>query len=542
MEIRLAISQTKLSKVVAFFDNLNLPKVIVGLASLLAVGATAVAFKFDWIVAYGDAESHLNIAKRVVSSITPGAAQLGGVWLPLPHILMIPFVYFDPLWRTGIAGSIVSGVAFVVASLFIYKLFFLLTKNKVASFVSFVVFATNPNILYMQATPMTELPLIGFFVLATYYFVEYILDQNRLNALLLAAFFSFCATLTRYDGWFFVMIELAVLIFINLRLKEFWNEVRNHNFKPLGFITPRGEGIFVMFATLACIGILSWFAWCYIILGNALYFTSSQFSANSQQQGWLAKGQLPSYHNIISALSYYTVTSASIAGVLLFLGMIVGLIVFLRSKDWLTKALITLVLLVPFIFYVTTLYAGQSMIFIPHLTPVNFEWRLFNVRYGIVMLPAVAFGCAYLFYKCRPEIKLLLVILFAMQFGLYFIGFSKVEALEDGTVGLSSARRPDAEHWLAKNYDSGLVLMDDYSRIMSIIRSGIPMQNIIYIGNKPYWQESLAAPERIDKWIIIQKGDTVWKAFYETKAKQDKLYTFYKKVYTSEDILIFERK
>src|SRR5882724_2671810 len=81
----------------------TLPGWIAVLATLFAVAATAHSYLNDSIVAYGDAESHLNIAKRVVSSLTPGMAQLGGIWLPLPHILLVPFVYFDVLWRTGLA-------------------------------------------------------------------------------------------------------------------------------------------------------------------------------------------------------------------------------------------------------------------------------------------------------------------------------------------------------------------------------------------------------------------------------------------------------
>ena len=89
------------------------------LAFLAAALATLWSYSKDYIIAYGDAESHLNIAKRVVDSLTPGFAQLGGIWLPLPHIFLIPFVYFDWLWRTGLAGSIVSGIAFIISAIYI---------------------------------------------------------------------------------------------------------------------------------------------------------------------------------------------------------------------------------------------------------------------------------------------------------------------------------------------------------------------------------------------------------------------------------------
>src|SRR3990167_8012762 len=148
------------------------------LASVLAAGATAFFYIQDTIVAYGDAESHLNIAKRVVDSLTPGAAQLGGIWLPLPHVLLTPLVYFDFLWRSGLAGSIVSGIAFVVAAVFLFKLVRLLTANRYAAFVAALVFLLNPNLLYLQATPMTELPLIAFFILSTYFFLKYLRSRK----------------------------------------------------------------------------------------------------------------------------------------------------------------------------------------------------------------------------------------------------------------------------------------------------------------------------------------------------------------------------
>ena len=53
---------------------------------------------------YGDAEAHLNIARRILDSRTPGPEQIGTVWLPLPHLLMIPFVMHDDWWRSGLAG------------------------------------------------------------------------------------------------------------------------------------------------------------------------------------------------------------------------------------------------------------------------------------------------------------------------------------------------------------------------------------------------------------------------------------------------------
>lgn len=83
--------------------------------------------------------------------------------------------------------------------------------------------------------------------------------------------------------------------------------------------------------------------------------------------------------------------------------------------------------------------------------------------------------------------------------------------------------------------------MDDYTRTMSILRSGIPMQQIIYIGNKPYWEESLKAPEKYATWIVMQPDDAVWNSLMKNKDRQGRLYKYFNKAYTSKEILVFKR-
>src|SRR5437868_9544747 len=85
--------------------------------AVLAACVSLVAFLFYFqhgaVLLYGDAVAHINIARRVFDSRTPGLLQLGTVWLPLPHLLMLPFLLSRWMWQTGIGGSIPSLVAYV---------------------------------------------------------------------------------------------------------------------------------------------------------------------------------------------------------------------------------------------------------------------------------------------------------------------------------------------------------------------------------------------------------------------------------------------
>lgn len=512
------------------------------IATLTAFLATLYCYLNDLLVIYGDAESHLNISKRVIDSITPGFAQLGGIWLPLPHVLMIPFVHFEFLWRSGLAGSIVSGIAYVISAIFLYKTTNYIINNKPASFIAAIVFIFNPNVMYFQATPMTELLLICFFILSTYYFIKFLYQDAPLISLVTSAIFGFCAVLTRYDGWFLVCLEALIIALYYipwkkiLSLKGIVAFFKSEEFEKL-------EGQVLVFAAPAFFGIFLWLLWGFLILGDPLYFTHSEFSAASQQQAWLARGNLPSYHNIWQSFLYYFVTAMSNAGVLMYFTGLLGFIYYLTNKEYKNRFYVALIFAAPFIFNVITLFLGQSVIFIPHLTPANWDHNLFNVRYGIMTVPLVAFSIGYLFSKSQYVGKMIIVGLFLFQFVLYGVGYSQVISYQDGKIGLSSQVKkvPDAQNFINSNYDDGFILMDDFGRSISIVRSSIPMHNTIYIGNKPYWEESLVEPQKYAKWIVMQKGDTIWKEIWERPEKQAILYSYFNKVYTSDEILIFKR-
>src|ERR1700674_446296 len=87
----------------------------VRLLAWLATCVSVISFLFYFqrgdVTLYGDAVAHMNIARRVFDSKTPGLLQLGTVWLPLPHLLMIPFLISGEMWRRGVGGSIPSMTA-----------------------------------------------------------------------------------------------------------------------------------------------------------------------------------------------------------------------------------------------------------------------------------------------------------------------------------------------------------------------------------------------------------------------------------------------
>src|SRR6266480_7603324 len=147
------------------------------LAAMVSIAAFFYYLRHDDLLLYGDAVAHINIARRVIDSRTPGLLQLGTVWLPLPHLLMLPFLASKWMWRTGIAGSIPSMLAYVFSVTGIFRLMkTVLPSSKDHAGIGFTpwfaaaIFALNPNLIYLQATAMTEPVYLAFFIWAVVLF------------------------------------------------------------------------------------------------------------------------------------------------------------------------------------------------------------------------------------------------------------------------------------------------------------------------------------------------------------------------------------
>src|SRR5947207_2465256 len=245
--------------------------VLTGLLSLSAVTALVVFYSRNEILLSGDAVTHINIARRVFDSRTPGPLQLGTVWLPLPHLLTIPFVISNRMWQTGIGGSLVSVVSYVLMGLGMFRL--LSPYSRLAAWAGTLILAVNPNLLYVQATALNESLYLICFVWAAVYFDEArrALAHGGVRAgawLEKGAMALTAGTLTRYDGWFlaclcWVAIFPAVVKLAKTMSPENAAGLRRVMFKAV---------------LLTALGPTLWLAYNFGAKGNALDFANGPYS------------------------------------------------------------------------------------------------------------------------------------------------------------------------------------------------------------------------------------------------------------------------
>jgi len=483
----------------------------VGLALIVAISVASmyIVYKLDYVVAYNDARAHMNMARLVVDNLKPGLAQIGSVWLPLTHVLTLTLVWNNWLWHTGLAGAIFSMIAFVLSNIYIYRLLKDSVNDTVAAVLGTIVFATNLNVLYMQSTPMTELPLLLFFTATSFYLYRWVV-ANKLVDFLKTAGFVFLATLTRYDGWFLLLsivgvvflIEVLKAISTKLSLRE--NAIKLWNKKS------EIEGKLVMFSSLGFLGVFLWLLWNLLIFGDPMYFAFGPFSAKAQQDRIEEAGSLLTKHDLPLSLKAFWWAMVHNAGLLILLFAIVGVIWYIFSKKISIKSLAIYTLLVPLVFHVISLYFGHSILVLPELgfeATEGAKGLWFNVRYGLMILPAVAYFAGFLASK-DIVYKVILTILIVVQ-PLVFLSTNDIITLTDGVIGTSSLEVGDVSEWVAQHVTDkeDLILTSISFNNAMAFSTGLPMRQFIHEGTGKYWETSLDNPSVYARWIVMANGD-----------------------------------
>lgn len=468
-----------------------------GLTILTATLSSLVAFWYSFdhqlILLLADSYSHMRIARSIFDSTTPGIGQFGGVWLPLPHIIMLPLIWDNDLWRTGLAGSFSSMPCYVVASIYVFLTARRLTRNSPASFVGALVFILNPNVLYLQTTPLTEPVLMATMSAACYYFLAWVQDGDA-NQLILAAGAMFLATLARYDGWALFLACLALIVPIG------W--LKGHRRPQIG-------ANLLLFGTLGGFGIALWFLWCGVIFHDPLYFQDGPYSSQAQQMSLYKAGGLYTYHDLWKSLSSYALASIETLGPMLFGLVVVAVAVFLVRRWRSPETLGALVLLVPFAFYVISLYSGQAAIYIPGAVPANAPSQLYNTRYGVEVVAPAAIFLATLVSRLSLA-KTLLLAAIVTQTVLTFQG--GVISLQEGQYGLTCWPTSQISIYLAEHYNGGSILNDVARTYEDYGGANIDFKNVIYQGSGASWQQALKNPGSLADWVVMQPGDDISRA------------------------------
>jgi hypothetical protein len=130
----------------------------------------------------------------------PGWQQIGAVWLPLPHLLnMIP-VQVDAWYRSGASATALSIAGMSLGAWALASFVLQRTASVSAACAGAILLSLNPNVLYLESTPMTEPLLFGTTLLAVMLTANWVdagaPAQRQAPGLAIVA-----ACMTRYEAW-----------------------------------------------------------------------------------------------------------------------------------------------------------------------------------------------------------------------------------------------------------------------------------------------------------------------------------------------------
>jgi len=463
---------------------------------LLSIGIvlsviSIITFAFFFInglgLAYNDARSHLDISRRVVEGLRTGLAQLGSVWLPLPHFLTVFTVWNDFMWHSGLSGALVSMISYVGSGIYIYLSLKRLGVSYLARIAGVLAYATNANVLYLQSTAMTELLLILTITAAVYELIAWY-KNDTIWSLIKASFWIMLSTLTRYEGWFLFIVAIFVITL--------------HTFFTKGYRT--AEGIFIFVASLAGFGIALWFLWNLLIFKDPLYFALGPYSAHVQQSQIYEAGDLATKWNFLFSAKVYLYGVLYNSGVYLGVLSVGGLLFLLVDKtlNKITKFSLLSILISPLLFNILALYLGFSTMSVVGLTGD----RWFNIRYGIMMITPMAILSGYLLHKSSRLRYLLFVLLIVTTFYSYGQG---IVTVEDAKKGASAKNVSLVGDWLAKNAknNNDRVFVSVASHDAIIFSSGLRMSRFIHEGTGGYWESAGRNPEVWARYIVMRTYD-----------------------------------
>jgi hypothetical protein len=473
---------------------------VAGVAVLLSVvSAAAVAYCLNrgWTLWYGDAQAHLDIARRIVDSRTPGYEQFGTVWLPLPHLLMLPFVGNLEWWHNGLAGAIPAAVCFVLGGVFLFCSVRRVFSSEAAAWCAAFVYALNPNLLYLQSTPMTE-PVSLACLLGLLYFSVRFRDSQSLWDVALAGACALAGTLTRYEGWF--VVPLAAVYF-------------------LVAASSRRVLAGTLFSLIAALGPLSWLAHNWYYYSNALEFYNGFYSAKQIYQRALNMGldRYPGDGEWKKAILYYRTAAAMCLGSPACWIGIAGCAVALFRRAWWP---LLLLVSVP-VFYVWSIYSAGTPIFVPQLWPHSY----YNIRYGVNAMPLLAFGIAAIVSLAPGRTQVVAAALVVIAAIVPWLANPRPEAWicwKESQVN-SSGRRAwtrAAAEYLGPRYHPGAGIFLSFGDLTGILREAkIPLREAMHEGNGLRWVAATARPDFFlrEEWAIAVSGDQVSTTMLKTR-------------------------
>jgi hypothetical protein len=494
-------------------------------ASVVSIVAFLFFYGQGTTLGYKDMYSHLEIGRRVVVGQSTGFGQLGGIWLPLQHILMIPLVWNNFLYLTGLAGSLLSMVAYVTSVMAVFKIIRLLTGSRLGGYTAALVFGLNPGVLYLQSTALTELLMYAALLLAVLGILKWLKTDNY-NFLMLAAFSTFALTLTRYEGWVMAVVLVAVVVYSCIR-------------RGFSFIkgNQKGQGLTLTFSFFALLGIAAWIVWNGLIFGDPMNWVKGEYSSSEQ----VSSQQLNQVGDLQASVMTYYYGMLGNMPVVLMIAALAGLIVLIIREKFSPESVLVMSTIVIIPFFMYGLFTGQQPMRVAQI-----DGDLYNLRFGVFAVIPASIMIGYLvghatFKLVRPVLAISAAVLVGAFFVVSFVDNGKQIITQQEARSSINGMSEQAEvgDFLADK-TGGRILMESFNNERALFEI---QPRVVYEGAK-FWDSALIDPtgarNAIDVIVMrTEPGNTdkVYDDLYEAPVMYE-----YNQVLETDHYRVYEKK
>jgi hypothetical protein len=450
--------------------RLTVPWLVFLLALGFGVAAAIVYSRIGLTLSHPDSRAHLVVARRVLDSLTPGWRQIGAVWLPLPHLINLFPVQIDLFYRTGLFAVGVSVLSFGAAAFAVSRAISSVTGSPLAALAGSAILVLNPNLLYIQSTPMTEPMFIASVALAVTFGLDWLAGARWPRAAHLTGLSLAAACLTRYEGWAVSAVLVGVGTYVLLRQGHRPAAV----LRRAAAVAAYPAGAIAAFFVLSRLTIGEWFA-------SPLFMRANP-----------AKGRaLDAAVQVIQGLCSVEHTAVVL---LAAAGMLIVAAAGLRPSSRATS-LLALSLVAPIVFPWHAYYEGHP----------------FRARYMIQLLPAIALlagvavGCLG---RARNAAAVLVMAVAAITTPPFdFLAPMLHEAQWDLR---KSVQRQKVVAYLDAHYrgERILISMGGLAHFMHETSAArLDIRDFIHEGSGGLWTRALEHPGDYAGWIVIKADD-----------------------------------
>ena len=405
-----------------------------------------------------DARARLVVSRRVIDSLTPGWRQFGAVWLPLPQVLNVLPVQLDWAFRTGAAAVAISVAALAWGLGALASYLHRTTGSIAAALAGPGLVLLNPNVLYLQSTPMSEPLLFGLSLVALDAVDRHVQTSQHAS---LAGLSLAALVMTRYEGW---LICAALLVLATVAATRYRTRL-----SPLLWQFPAAA--IVLFLVLSR-------------TSTGVWFVSSGF--------FVPEPEL--WHQIGSVLRRVREGTLDLAPEILMWGGLIGSILAIALSRKAPNRILPLALYGAVLLPIVAFYQGHPYR-VRYMTPmVLASGALTGVAIGVLskrIQVAAAAGVLALAVWTQPPFHAKAPMVTEAQW--------------------ESPLRVQRRHVtsdLLKIYDGTPILasmgsLGHYMQEVSL--SGLALGDFLHEGNGDLWTEALKSPRRSVRWILIEE-------------------------------------